>query len=67
MMHLRVTNFGTRVQLDTIWVDLKGQGHRSKVRVVRSKNMIFLAKKIESCRAMSVRDLDVVNLFHNTA
>ena len=38
--------FGTGVQLDSIWVAPEGQGHRSKVRVTRSKSTIFLVFKV---------------------
>ena len=37
----RVTKFGVDMQLDTILVDLEGQGHGSKVKVTRSKNDIL--------------------------
>ena len=33
--------FGTGVDLDDVWVDLENQGHRSKVKVMRS-NTVFL-------------------------
>ncbi len=37
--------FGTGVQLDSIWVAPEGQGHKSRVRVTRSKSTIFLVFK----------------------
>ncbi len=36
---LRVTKFGTGVDLHDVWANLEFQGHRSKVRVRRSKNV----------------------------
>ena len=37
----RVTKFGMEMHMDAIWVDLDGQGHRSKVKVTRPKNFIY--------------------------
>ncbi len=39
----RVTKFGMGMYLDNIWVDLGDQGHRSKVKVIRSQKPDFLA------------------------
>ncbi len=40
-VRLRVTKFGRWMNHDEVRFDLEGQGHRSKVMVVRSINMIF--------------------------
>ena len=37
----RVMKFGVGMYVDALWVGLEGQGHGSKVKVTRSKNVIF--------------------------
>ncbi len=37
----RVMKFGRGIDLDDLMVYLEGQGHRSKAKVSRSKNVIF--------------------------
>ncbi len=36
-----VIKFGQNIDMDDPKIDLAGQGHRSKVKVARLKNMIF--------------------------
>ncbi len=36
----RVTKFGMEMHLGGMWVDLEVQGHRSKIKVTRSKMII---------------------------
>ena len=38
---LKATKFNMVMNVDNIWVMCEGQGHRSKVDVTRSKNVIF--------------------------
>ncbi len=37
-----VMKFGTGIDLDNISDELNGQGHRSKVKVIRPKNVMFV-------------------------
>ncbi len=42
----RVVKFGQGMGGDDLYVDLEGRGHRSKVKVARSKNVILGIKSI---------------------
>ena len=44
-----ILNFGTGIDLNKISTKFDGQGHRSKVKVTRLKNVIFWVSKGECC------------------
>ncbi len=50
----RVTKFGSVVDLDDLWGDPENQGHRSKVKVTRSKNVFPLWANLDQCLSMQI-------------